>query len=239
MSDEVKKTLLIADDEQDIREIFSLIYESDFNILTAASGNEAFELYKNNDVDIILSDLKMPDGDGAFFAESVLNYIEKKPCPFFIMTANLEYNYHELNKRGVKLVMSKPFDFDQFLNIAKFFLETLHNDPNTRTTPRVKCDLSLMLKEIENDYIKILDISSEGFLLQLHDTPPLKAGDEISFSSMQLQSDQSSVVEGKAQCRWVIKHGEFTLAGFAIISISNRNKLLEFVNRNVLEGNFH
>ena len=181
----------------------------------------------------------MPNGDGAFLAESVNNYSEKKACPFFIMTANLEYNYEELNKRGVKVILSKPFDFDQFLAIAHFFLNTFSNQDYSRKNPRVDCQLSLALNSIDNKSIKMINLSPEGFLLQLKNMVKIHVGDKISFSSQQNQINSSSIIKGEAECRWVLSHHNFTLAGFSIISLTNRNNILELYNQNILEGNLH
>ncbi len=233
------KTLLIVDDEPDIREIFSLIYAEHFNILVADSGKEAFKLYKDNHIDIILSDLKMPNGDGAFLAKSVAEYDEKKPCPFFIMTANLEYNYDDLLEMGVKVIFSKPFDFDQFLKVAHFYLTTASLPQYTRRFHRVKCQMSSQIEYSSLANIgDILDFSPAGFLLKLPKEFTLKVGDKIKFNFKPKEFD--SIIEGEAECRWVIEHPDFALSGFQILYSKQSNQVIKLFNHlQITHGEFH
>jgi hypothetical protein len=97
----------------------------------------------------------------------------------------------------------------------------------------------LALANMQNETIKMINLSPDGFLLQFNNMVKIKAGDKISFSSQQNPTDSSSIIEGEAECRWVIAHNDFTLAGFSITSLTNRNSLLEFYNQNILEGNLH
>ena len=58
-------TILIVDDEIDLRDSIAFDYKrKGFNVLVASSGNEAFEIVKKNKVNVVLSDVRMPDGDG-------------------------------------------------------------------------------------------------------------------------------------------------------------------------------
>ena len=60
-----KKRVLIVDDEQDVRETLeSVLQKIDYHPLTAAHGEEALEIIRNQKVDIVLSDLYMPVMNG-------------------------------------------------------------------------------------------------------------------------------------------------------------------------------
>lgn len=68
--------ILLVDDEADFREIFSVKLESsDFKVVTAASGKEAFEKIKDFSPDLVLLDVRMPEEDGV----SVLARLKADP----------------------------------------------------------------------------------------------------------------------------------------------------------------
>ena len=61
-----KKVILIVDDIEDVREIIeaSLSNIKNTSILQAESGNAAFSILRDDHVDLIISDIAMPDGNG-------------------------------------------------------------------------------------------------------------------------------------------------------------------------------
>ena len=66
--------ILIVDDEEDIREIFEMVLKRSFHldVLSAGSGNEAVKIInQKGKPEIIISDLKMPDGDGIFLYQTI------------------------------------------------------------------------------------------------------------------------------------------------------------------------
>lgn len=68
-----KETLLIVDDEDDIREITMEMFESHgYIVVGAASGEEAIEIFKSKKVDFILMDLGMPGMGGEKCARKIL-----------------------------------------------------------------------------------------------------------------------------------------------------------------------
>jgi DNA-binding NtrC family response regulator len=59
--------LLLIDDEEDIRDVLTLILESnfDYEVVQASSGNEAIELLKTTEgIGLVFCDYRMPDGNG-------------------------------------------------------------------------------------------------------------------------------------------------------------------------------
>jgi len=58
-------TILIVDDEKNYPLILSAVLEEEnFEALTANSGREALEILSNSDVDLVVTDMKMPGMDG-------------------------------------------------------------------------------------------------------------------------------------------------------------------------------
>lgn len=59
-----KRTILIAEDEEKMRRIFEVNLSDRYQVITATNGEEAIRLLKETEVDLVLSDLRMPVKDG-------------------------------------------------------------------------------------------------------------------------------------------------------------------------------
>ncbi|HEY0054333.1 MAG TPA: response regulator, partial [Pedobacter sp.] len=86
-----KRTVLLIEDNQDIREGTAEILElADFTVLTAENGKKGVELAQANPPDIILCDIMMPELDGY----GVLYLLNKNEAtaniPFIFLTAKAE-----------------------------------------------------------------------------------------------------------------------------------------------------
>ncbi len=65
------ETVLIVDDEKNYPPIISAVLEEEgFETFTANSGREALEILENTDVDLVLTDMKMPSMDGMELLEN-------------------------------------------------------------------------------------------------------------------------------------------------------------------------
>lgn len=60
----MRKSILVCDDEEGIRESLKLILERDFDLIFAESGDEAIKKMKTTPIDLVLLDIKMPKKDG-------------------------------------------------------------------------------------------------------------------------------------------------------------------------------
>jgi len=74
MTSTAPKTILIVEDEEDIRSFYSEIFqEGGYNILEASNGQEGLDLLKNNHWDALLLDIMLPDRDGMHILEELRN----------------------------------------------------------------------------------------------------------------------------------------------------------------------
>jgi len=66
MSEEHRKTILVVDDEPDIRLVMEDLLMDEYNVLTASDGMEALEIIAENQdkIDLVITDIKMPRMDG-------------------------------------------------------------------------------------------------------------------------------------------------------------------------------
>jgi len=60
----ITKTLLIVDDDDTTRVLLRFLESKGYKILEADCGNRAIEILHNESVDLIISDIEMPNGNG-------------------------------------------------------------------------------------------------------------------------------------------------------------------------------
>ena len=104
------ETILIVDDEKNYLTILSAILEEEgFEILTALSGQEALEIYKTSDLDLVLTDMKMPEMDGIALLENIKHL--DPDLPVMMMTAHGTVDQAvEAMQKGAYTYILKPFD---------------------------------------------------------------------------------------------------------------------------------
>lgn len=119
------KTVLIVDDDDDLREIFEMVVsQAGYRSLCAGSGNEGLRIFKENQVDLVVSDVKMPDGDGKFLLQSIKKLNADQPV--IMMTGYSGSVLADLEESGAEMVLRKPFPMDELLSVIKKNLESKH-----------------------------------------------------------------------------------------------------------------
>jgi CheY-like chemotaxis protein len=121
----VEKHVLIVDD--DVRNIFSLtkLLESQkMKVSTASDGNEALEILKNeNNIDLILMDMMMPNKDGYETIEDIRKDLVLKNIPIIAVTARAMMGDREkCIKIGANDYVTKPVDGDRLLSLLRVWL---------------------------------------------------------------------------------------------------------------------
>lgn len=110
-------TVLVVDDESALRDAIAFdIKRRGFSVLTAESGSSALELIKLNKVDLILSDIRMPNGDGIFLLEKIQSLGFKVPLVF--ITGFADATEAECLAKGALRVFPKPFDRKALLSFV-------------------------------------------------------------------------------------------------------------------------
>lgn len=114
-------TVLIVDDEEEIRDSLKLNLELDqFQVMAATGGNEAIQILKNNVIDFVISDVRMPNGDGI----SLLNYV-KLHYPniphITLFSGQSDYSPEDVKKLGAIDLISKPLDIDALVVMIKTY----------------------------------------------------------------------------------------------------------------------
>jgi two-component system NtrC family response regulator len=113
------ETILIVDDEKNYLIILSALLEDEgFEVLTAPGGSEALEVHKSSDLDLILTDMKMPKMDGIELLENIK---ENDPdLPVIMMTAHGTVDKAvEAMQKGAYTYVLKPFDNERLIIYVK------------------------------------------------------------------------------------------------------------------------
>ncbi|MBQ8938327.1 MAG: response regulator [Bacteroidaceae bacterium] len=108
-----RTTLLIVDDNVDLLSYISRSLGRDYAILTATNGQEAIEVLQRSDVDIIVSDVLMPEVSGLELCQRVKSDIETSHIPVVLLTAKTMTS-DELKglEAGADDYITKPFSME-------------------------------------------------------------------------------------------------------------------------------
>lgn len=112
-------TVLIADDEKNILSGLVMTFESEgYTVLSAENGRKAWEKVRKNDVDLVITDLRMPEMTGEELIEKIRSSFPKLPIIVLTGHGTIE-NAVEIMKWGTIDFYTKPVDIDKLLLVAK------------------------------------------------------------------------------------------------------------------------
>lgn len=106
-----KQSLLIIEDNTDMRSFISSIFEKDFKIFEACNGEEGIQLAKEHMPALIICDLMMPVKDGISCSREIKENPQTTHIPIIILTAKAEdTDILEATQTGVDDYVMKPFN---------------------------------------------------------------------------------------------------------------------------------
>lgn len=107
------KSILVVDDNEDIRSLLSLVLEKEgFIVFLAANGAASLEIVKNNDLDLILLDIMMPGMSGLEVLKNIREDKNKKinSIPIIMITAKSTVaDIDDAVELGASSYIIKPF----------------------------------------------------------------------------------------------------------------------------------
>lgn len=105
------KTILIVDDSESIREVVSFTLETEgYNVLVGVDGVDAQKHLTGQDIDLVVTDLHMPNLDGIGLIKEVRNREEYKRIPIlFLTTESQQEKKMEAKDAGATGWIIKPF----------------------------------------------------------------------------------------------------------------------------------
>jgi DNA-binding NtrC family response regulator len=119
MNDPNKKSVLVVDDEEIIRNFLSEVLDDKYNVSLASDGDEAIEQIKKRRFDLIITDLKMPRVPG----EEVVKVAQQQdPTSKVIVISGFSslYTVSQSISNGACAFLSKPFSIKELMEtVAK------------------------------------------------------------------------------------------------------------------------
>lgn len=103
-------TLLYIDDEKNNLTIFKSAFYKEYQVLTAISAEEGLKLISENDVDLIISDHRMPEMSGIEFLEIAYQRFPEVPRLVITAYADVDLVIDAINRCGIYQYILKPWD---------------------------------------------------------------------------------------------------------------------------------
>ena len=105
-----KPTVLVIDDNNDIRQYEHTLLQDDYIVMEAVDGKEGLEIAKKEVPDLVICDVMMPVMDGLEFTEQLKTNTATSHIPVIMLTAkNLEEHRAEGYEHGADSYITKPF----------------------------------------------------------------------------------------------------------------------------------
>lgn len=129
------KTLLIVDDNSELRSYLETELNNDYNILLAENGKTGFELTNKYVPDLVITDVMMPVMDGLELCKMIKNDIRTSHIPIMMITAKgMEIDKIKGIDSGADVYLQKPFNMDvlkshlkQLINSRKILFKKYFN----------------------------------------------------------------------------------------------------------------
>ncbi|WP_120201303.1 hybrid sensor histidine kinase/response regulator transcription factor [Ichthyenterobacterium magnum] len=104
-------TILIVEDQSDVRNFIVSIFKNDYKIITAKNGEEGIEKTRKNLPDLIISDIMMPIKDGIELCNAIKHNEFTSHIPVILLTAKVGAENEIIGlKSGADAYITKPFN---------------------------------------------------------------------------------------------------------------------------------
>ncbi|MGQ1788442.1 ATP-binding protein [Saccharicrinis sp. GN24d3] len=104
-------SVLVVEDEWELREYVKELLSKNYTVITAKNGKEALNILLTNEPDLIISDVMMPQIDGIEFCKILKSDLRISHIPIIMLTAKTSVESHiEGLKSGADAYIAKPFN---------------------------------------------------------------------------------------------------------------------------------
>lgn len=119
MQDLAKYRILIVDDDEDLREVmYSIFVSQGFTVFQADNGVTALDMILKSKIDVVVSDIRMPGGDGLTLLQNVRGHDPKLPIVIFV-TGFADISISDCIRIGAQQVFQKPFNQKELVDSVK------------------------------------------------------------------------------------------------------------------------
>ena len=151
----MKKILLVEDNETIIMGLKYSLEQENFRVITAKNVEESREKIKQEQIDIVLLDVSLPDGNGF---DLYRNNIKEKNIPSIFLTAkDEEDNIVKGLELGAEDYITKPFSIKELM--ARINRIILRNKKNTIIqVQNIKFDMDKMVVYRDNENVELTNL---------------------------------------------------------------------------------
>lgn len=155
-------TILIVEDNDELRQYLSNGLSAQFNLLEAENGQKALELLKDNDVDLILTDVMMPVMDGVKLCKLVKQNLRTCHIPVYLLSAKVDVKYQLKGLQvGADDYIPKPFSMEvlvaKILNMLRTRYRIFERYSNSTEIEPEKITNNAMDEEVLKKAIAIVE----------------------------------------------------------------------------------
>ena len=170
--------ILVVEDNPDLRSFLTASFDDQHNVYEANNGYEGLDIIEKENIDVIISDIMMPEMDGLEFCDRIKNNIAYSHLPFILLSAKTDTPTKiEGLKIGADVYMEKPFSVEQlkaqinsiienrnklrdrFMNSPlQFFSQGMEKNDNTEFIERLN---KYIIENITDEKLTIDSLSEE------------------------------------------------------------------------------
>ncbi|WP_291585250.1 hybrid sensor histidine kinase/response regulator transcription factor [Bacteroides sp.] len=156
----VRVTLLIVDDHPDVVDFLSEQLYEEYTILTASDGVQALNIIEHNKVDIVLSDIIMPNMDGLSLCRNLKSEVNTSHILVVLLTSKNDVSTKIQGlEAGADAYVEKPFNLNYLSALLKSLITNKNRDISLQNSkPLVPIGLVEINKADENFVNQVVDI---------------------------------------------------------------------------------
>lgn len=199
------KTLLIVEDEADLREPLAMEFESlGCKVFEAPNGVEGFDIVCREKIDVVISDIRMPGGDGIEMLRKIKARDHLAPVVMLI-TGFSDVSREEAYDLGAESILSKPFDLDAIeeaverlsLPTEAHWKQVSERDPRAKPLERIFATLDAAAGQ------GAFALGRGGFFLSRGDAQTLGTRGQLVSFHIKFEQGNILLIEGTGVIRWV------------------------------------
>ncbi|MEO5970904.1 MAG: response regulator [Bdellovibrionia bacterium] len=175
--------ILLVDDDPDLLEILAFSFRRlGYRVLLASNGREAFEILQTNPVNVVITDVRMPGGDGIELLK-----LAREQCPgtpvIVLISGFCDLSTEDAYNMGADAIFSKPFDKKTLLEA----LSRLLTPPEKRWAHLidqvdVEMEIELQIEGLSDAITtKVISLGRGGMFVTLAEGQYPNVGNNVSF----------------------------------------------------------
>jgi len=217
--------VLIVDDDPEFREILAFDFESSgYEVSQAENANAAIEALAKSRINVIVSDVRMPDGDGVMLLNRIAERKRSEGIILIFVTGFLDLSLMEAFDLGAEGFLLKPFDRRALISAVQRLLLPMaarwaQKKGSSCILDRVKVKGSI------EEMSSVFALGRGGASFKT--SSKLPEIDQIVFFNILFEAGPILNLRGEGQVRW--KRGETIGVEFLYIDPEGLSKLANFI----------